>query len=113
MQSSQMNEMIAALKAERTAILSGSYETLSSFSDCRERLIGPQSTAEFTASEARLLLDQINRNQRLLSAAIRGVQAALGRIRDIDRAHTSLGTYRKDATRAVEPAKSSRLEQRA
>jgi hypothetical protein len=106
-----MDELLAGLDSERRAILSGSYETLASVAEARKRLIAGK--ARFSAGEAQLLLDRIGRNQRLLSSAIRGVQTAIGRIADIDRAHTRLGTYRKDGTQGDEASKSGRLEHRA
>ncbi len=111
MKPSIMDELLAGLDSERQAILAGSFETLASVADARERLIAGKPT--LSAAEARLLLDRIGRNQRLLSSAIRGVQTAIGRIADIDRAHTRLGTYRKDGTQGEEGGRAGRLEHRA
>ena len=111
MTQSIMNELLSGLDSERKAILTGSFATLASVADARERLMAGES--KLSAEEARLLLDRIGRNQRLLSSAIRGVQTAIGRIADIDRAHTRLGTYRKDGTPGEEGGRSGRLEHRA
>lgn len=106
-----MDELLSGLAQEREAILKGSYETLASVADARQRLVA--AAPGLSADDARILLDRIGRNQRLLSSAIRGVQAAIGRIADIDRAHTRLGTYRKDGTRGDEGGRAGRLEHRA
>ncbi len=111
MKPSIMDELLAGLDSERQAILSGSYETLASVIEARERLMA--GAPKLSADEAWLLMDLVGRNQRLLSSAIRGVQAAIGRIADIERAHTQLGTYRKDGTQGDDSGRSGRLEHRA
>ena len=108
---STMDDLMAGLAAERAAILKGSYETLTNVARAREGLFA--AAPKLTVGEAQLLLEKIERNQRLLSSAIRGVQAAMGRVSDIDRAHTRLGTYRPDGSQGPETGGSARLEHRA
>lgn len=70
------------LERERRAILSGDFARLPQLIEAKETLAS--TPLDLSGKDAAALQQMAQQNQRLLSAALRGVRSALGRLQQID-----------------------------
>lgn len=104
------------LDEERTCLLSGNLEKLSSISEEKSDLIGQidQNWQTPANADVRRVLEKAERNAQLLAHARDGLRTALSRLAEIRTIQNGLETYgpRGDRLR-LKAEKANRLERRA
>jgi len=106
-------QLLSVLDQERQAILAGDTETLAGFDAQKATLAeklktGPKNSGELAAISAAL-----NRNARLLSAAITGVKAARSRLAALAAVRDGLSTYSATGNREIVATRKSAIEHKA
>ncbi len=88
------DRLLALLDAERTAIMSGAFDTLAGQANQKEELFDSFAT-EITPDSAllHLLGARVKRNQELLQAAMAGVRDVQSRMAELNEAQSTLNTY--------------------
>lgn len=101
------------LEAEKSAILRADYDALGPISEAKENLLGQLSPRAEKASALRDIRSQIETNQALLQAAIKGVAAAKARVAALQHVRDELGIYDRSGRIAKVASRSSALEKKA
>jgi len=81
------------LAAERSIILSGTFDGLAQIAVRKEKLFARLADGQVTAGRLRRISAQVERNQTLLAAAMAGVQEAVERLAVLLRAADGFNTY--------------------
>ena len=103
------------LEAERSALIKGKLDLLTSMADRKEALIEALNCAEVDDDTQLKLLDvKVKRNQELLNNALEGIRKVTRRMAAFRRVQASLETYDKNGDKCiVEVAPKTSVERRA
>ena len=81
------------LAAERESLRNGDFDALQGLAIRKEALLDADVKATLSEKELRDVGERLQVNQKLLAAAIDGVQAARERLAALETVRTSLGVY--------------------
>ncbi|MBW4962652.1 MAG: flagellar biosynthesis/type III secretory pathway chaperone [Akkermansiaceae bacterium] len=110
-----MESLDDVLEAERSALIKGKLDLLTSMADRKEALIEALNSAEVDDDTQLKLLDvKVKRNQELLNNALEGIRKVTRRMAAFRRVQASLETYDKNGDKCiVEVAPKTSVERRA
>ncbi|ASP19787.1 FlgN protein [Antarctobacter heliothermus] len=104
----------ALLEAERTALLEGDFDRLSTLMEEKQALAEALAHRPLSVSEVTPLRDGLRRNQELFDQAMAGIRNVATRIGDLNRARRATDTYDAHGKRqTIDAPASKRLERRA
>lgn len=103
----------ALLDQEHAMLLAGQLEGIARIAGDKERLLARLSPDAAVPERLAALRAKTNRNQELLLAAARGIEAALGRLATLRSEPTQMRTYRPDGMTAhIAPSRKSDVNHR-
>ena len=113
MQAKFLLDLRTLLADEKAALLGARYDALQSLSDAKAELLLQLSDHSLARETLEELQTAINTNQKLLSAAIKGVGAAKERLTALQDVRTGLSVYDQNGAMNVKSTARSTIEKKA
>jgi|GEM_PF-2661619 len=113
MPSTSTRPLLTLLDRERSALIAGDYVVLDQLGPEKWDLLTQLPSLELQANDLRPIAERIERNQRLLSAAILGARAGQNRIDVLRNLSQAFETYNKSGQRAKIVERPNIIERKA
>jgi len=106
-------DLRSLLQDEKAALLEARYDALAALADSKADLLTQLSTQDIPKEALADIQRMVERNQKLLSAAQRGVAAARDRLLAIQEVRQGLSVYDQSGSLEIKPQRAGTLERKA
>ena len=87
------DDLAALLKAERTALLCGDFDTITDLFEEKQALVARLKEVPIEGDLLEPLRDTLRRNQELFNHALGGFRNIINRLKEVSHVHQALNTY--------------------